>query len=77
MQECTYAHIIMDLPSGTMASRATKLNKVHKEQDQTGPIGQTLQSKTHLDKSTDRITYQIYCFCATVKKLFSRIISES
>lgn len=65
MQECTCAHVIMDLLSGTKASRATKLNKVHKEQDQTGPIDQTLHSKTHLDKSTDisdRITYQIYCF---------------
>lgn len=75
-----YAHVQMDLTSGTMASRVTKLSKVHKGQDQTGPIDQTLHSKTHLDKSTeitDRITYLVYCFCATDKKLFFRIISES
>lgn len=55
MQDCMYAHVKMDLASGTMASRVTKLSKVHKGQDQTGPIDQTLHSKTHYDKSTEEL----------------------
>lgn len=71
---------VQEYTSGTMASRATKLSKVHKEQDRTGPADQTLHSKTHLDKSTDirdGITNQIYCLCATDMKVYSRIIFQS
>lgn len=57
-------HIFMNMPtcswtSDTIDSRATKIGKAHKRQDQTGPIDQ------NSDKSSDiggRITFPSYWF---------------